>query len=172
MQARGRKSLPARGDGRCFRLKRISTFWHRSPPSLDIWETTYLQVLDGEDPVLAWVSGTGLRPFVQPLEEDRARKPFITQYGARLRDAYPRRARRKDAVSVPASVCCGKALNLDYADRAIAEIVNRARLQTASAGTPVVLHSASVSKSRSSASPSLSSLQRESCARKDDARAK
>ncbi|HEX3945730.1 MAG TPA: trans-aconitate 2-methyltransferase [Rhizomicrobium sp.] len=58
--------------------------------SVDIWETTYLQVLEGEDPVLAWVSGTGLRPFVQPLGEDE-RKVFLTQYRARLRNAYPRR---------------------------------------------------------------------------------
>ena len=58
--------------------------------SLDIWETTYLQVLEGDDPVLAWVSGSGLRPFVQPLEEEE-RKAFIAQYRARLRDAYPRR---------------------------------------------------------------------------------
>jgi trans-aconitate 2-methyltransferase len=58
--------------------------------SLDIWETTYLQVLEGEDPVLAWVSGTGLRPFVQLLEEEE-RHAFIAQYRALLREAYPRR---------------------------------------------------------------------------------
>jgi trans-aconitate 2-methyltransferase len=57
--------------------------------SLDIWETTYLQVLGGNDPVLTWMSGTGLRPFVQPLEEEE-RKAFIAQYHARLRNAYPR----------------------------------------------------------------------------------
>lgn len=59
--------------------------------SLDIWETTYLHVLEGDDPVLAWVSGTGLRPFVQPLDAEE-RDAFIAQYRARLRDAYPRRA--------------------------------------------------------------------------------
>ncbi|MBV9569714.1 MAG: trans-aconitate 2-methyltransferase [Alphaproteobacteria bacterium] len=59
--------------------------------SVDIWETTYLHVLDGDDPVLTWVSGTGLRPFVQPLGADE-REDFIAQYRARLRDAYPRRA--------------------------------------------------------------------------------
>jgi trans-aconitate 2-methyltransferase len=58
--------------------------------SLDIWETIYLQVLEGADPVLAWVSGTGLRPFVQPLDE-KAREAFIAQYRAQLREAYPRR---------------------------------------------------------------------------------
>jgi trans-aconitate 2-methyltransferase len=59
--------------------------------ALDIWETTYLQVLEGDDPVLAWVSGTGLRPFVQPLDEQE-REAFIAEYRARLREAYPRRA--------------------------------------------------------------------------------
>jgi trans-aconitate 2-methyltransferase len=59
--------------------------------SLDIWETTYLHVLEGEDPVLTWVSGTGLRPFVQPLDAEE-REQFLAQYRARLREAYPRRA--------------------------------------------------------------------------------
>jgi trans-aconitate 2-methyltransferase len=58
--------------------------------SVDIWETTYFQVLEGEDPVLAWVSGTGLHPFVQPLEE-KDREAFIAQYRALLREAYPHR---------------------------------------------------------------------------------
>jgi trans-aconitate 2-methyltransferase len=62
--------------------------------AIDIWGTEYLQVLEGEDPVLAWVSGTGLRPFVQPLDASE-RDAFIAQYRARLRQAYPRRADRK-----------------------------------------------------------------------------
>jgi trans-aconitate 2-methyltransferase len=57
---------------------------------LDIWRTEYLQVLDGEDPVLRWVSGTGLRPFVNALEgEERA--AFVAAYKARLNEAYPMR---------------------------------------------------------------------------------
>ena len=58
--------------------------------SIDIWQTTYLHILEGEDPVLAWVSGTGLRPFVQPLQTDE-REVFLSAYRARLREAYPRR---------------------------------------------------------------------------------
>jgi trans-aconitate 2-methyltransferase len=59
--------------------------------SLDIWETEYLQVLDGEDAVYRWISGTGLRPFVQALEgEDR--ESFIAACKAKLNTAYPRRA--------------------------------------------------------------------------------
>ena len=62
--------------------------------SLDIWETKYLQVLEGEDPVLAWVSGTGLRPFVQPLDASE-RQVFTAEYRKRLREAYPPRASGK-----------------------------------------------------------------------------
>jgi trans-aconitate 2-methyltransferase len=59
--------------------------------ALDIWETSYLHVLEGEDPVLAWVSGTGLRPFLAPLDASE-REAFLADYRARLRQAYPRRA--------------------------------------------------------------------------------
>lgn len=59
--------------------------------AIDIWETTYLHVLEGDDSVLAWVSGTGLRPFVQPLDLDE-REAFLSRYRARLREAYPQRA--------------------------------------------------------------------------------
>jgi len=58
--------------------------------AIDLWETTYLHVLQGEDPVLTWVSGTALRPFVQRLEGTE-RDAFVTEYRQRLREAYPRR---------------------------------------------------------------------------------
>ena len=58
---------------------------------LDIWTTEYLQVLEGEDPVLEWVSGTGLRPILNGLEGDE-RTRFLDIYRRALRDAYPRRA--------------------------------------------------------------------------------
>jgi trans-aconitate 2-methyltransferase len=57
---------------------------------VDAWQTEYLHVLQGEDPVLDWVRGTGLRPVLTALsEEDGAR--FCAEYGALLREAYPRR---------------------------------------------------------------------------------
>lgn len=59
--------------------------------ALDIWQTEYLQVLEGEDAVYRWMSGTGLRPFVQALE-GAEREDFIALYKARLNAAYPRRA--------------------------------------------------------------------------------
>ena len=57
---------------------------------LDVWTTEYLQVLEGEDPVLEWVSGTGLRPILNGLEGE-ARGRFLDRYRDALRDAYPRR---------------------------------------------------------------------------------
>ena len=58
---------------------------------LDIWQTRYLHVLEGEDAVYRWVSGTGLRPYLDALEGE-ARQDFIGEYKARLNQAYPRRA--------------------------------------------------------------------------------
>jgi trans-aconitate 2-methyltransferase len=58
--------------------------------SADVWETTYLHVLDGDDPVLRWVTGTGLRPVLAALSDDE-RPAFLAEYSARLREAYPQR---------------------------------------------------------------------------------
>ncbi len=62
--------------------------------ALDIWETEYLQVLEGDDPVYRWVSGTGLRPFVQALQGEE-RESFIAEYKKRVAGAYPLRASGK-----------------------------------------------------------------------------
>ena len=52
------------------------------------WETTYLHMLGGPDPVLEWVRGTGLRPILAALDEDDARE-FSDTYAEQLREAYP-----------------------------------------------------------------------------------
>ncbi|RDI42395.1 trans-aconitate 2-methyltransferase [Nocardia mexicana] len=57
--------------------------------AVDAWETTYLQRLTGDDPVLKWVSGTALRPVREALDDadwDR----FVAELAPRLRTAYPR----------------------------------------------------------------------------------
>ncbi|WBO65797.1 trans-aconitate 2-methyltransferase [Streptomyces camelliae] len=56
----------------------------------DVWQTTYHHVLQGEDPVLDWVKGTGLRPALTALADDpEARDAFLTEYRDLLRQAYP-----------------------------------------------------------------------------------
>lgn len=57
---------------------------------VDAWETTYLHVLEGPDPVLTWASGTGARPTLQALPAD-LRAGFEEELKRRLREAYPER---------------------------------------------------------------------------------
>lgn len=59
--------------------------------SIDIWHSDYLQVLEGEDPVLEWVSATALLPVISRLPPDQA-DMFRAAYGAALRAAYPMEA--------------------------------------------------------------------------------
>jgi trans-aconitate 2-methyltransferase len=56
--------------------------------ALDIWETEYLQVLDGENPVKEWTKGTWLRPLLAALDEPD-RSGFEAAYGALVARAYP-----------------------------------------------------------------------------------
>jgi trans-aconitate 2-methyltransferase len=59
--------------------------------SLNLWETEYLHVLEGDDPILEWVRGTALRPVLEALH-GAERDAFLAAYAAQLRQAYPRRA--------------------------------------------------------------------------------
>ncbi|MFP5371065.1 MAG: trans-aconitate 2-methyltransferase [Actinomycetes bacterium] len=56
----------------------------------DVWETTYLHVLSGPDPVLGWVGSTQLRPVLAQLDEGEGEE-FTAAYAAALRKAYPPR---------------------------------------------------------------------------------
>ena len=56
--------------------------------TVDAWETTYLHLLTGPDPVFTWVSGTGARPTLQALPDD-LRPAFEAAFKRRLSAAYP-----------------------------------------------------------------------------------
>jgi trans-aconitate 2-methyltransferase len=56
--------------------------------SLDIWESEYLQVLTGKDPVKEWTKGTWLTQFLEQLDAAEA-GAFEADYAQRLRMAYP-----------------------------------------------------------------------------------
>ena len=58
--------------------------------TVDAWETTYLHLLTGDDPVFAWISGTSLRPVLAALP-DGLRERFAEELKRRLRAAYPER---------------------------------------------------------------------------------
>ena len=63
----------------------------RAGCEVDAWETTYVHILPGEDPVLGWYQGTGLRPVLAALDAERA-GDFLAEYGTELRRAYPPRS--------------------------------------------------------------------------------
>jgi trans-aconitate 2-methyltransferase len=58
---------------------------------VDAWETSYLHVLPGADPVLEWTKGTTLRPVLAALDEEQA-AAFVGEYGERLRQVYKPRS--------------------------------------------------------------------------------
>ena len=60
----------------------------RAGCEVDAWETTYLHVLTGPDPVFTWVAATGARPVLAALDGDQ-RSAFEHEYKALLREAYP-----------------------------------------------------------------------------------
>ena len=55
---------------------------------VDAWETTYFQVLQGDDAVLEWTKGSSLRPFTGVLDADEA-ADFVERYRLLLAEAYP-----------------------------------------------------------------------------------
>lgn len=56
--------------------------------SVDIWHTLYQHPLDDHQSLVEWVKGTGLRPFLNPLDpEDR--EAFAESYLAKLKEIYP-----------------------------------------------------------------------------------
>ena len=64
--------------------------WLPAAASVEIWETTYHHVLDGENSVAEWVRGTTLSPLLAALDPKDADACFA-EYARRLGRAYPQR---------------------------------------------------------------------------------
>lgn len=60
--------------------------------AVDIWATTYLHALHGPDAVLEWMKGAGLRPYLSALKDEAMAWAYLSELGARLDEAFPRRA--------------------------------------------------------------------------------
>ena len=56
--------------------------------SLEIWHTAYYHVLNGVQGIVDFISTTGLRPYLDPLDEAMGRE-FSDAYSANLAKAYP-----------------------------------------------------------------------------------
>ncbi|HEY7688461.1 MAG TPA: trans-aconitate 2-methyltransferase [Dongiaceae bacterium] len=56
---------------------------------IDAWESEYLHVLSGDDPIVEWTRGTALRPYLDALEGPQ-RDAFLAEYRRLVTAAYPR----------------------------------------------------------------------------------
>ena len=72
--------------------ERYYTLLRPSCAAVDIWRTTYYHVLSGgERAIVEWFKGSGLRPFLAPLEESE-REAYLALYTAAVKSDYPPRS--------------------------------------------------------------------------------
>jgi trans-aconitate 2-methyltransferase len=76
------------------RAPRLGPAWYYSMlrphvSRVDVWITTYHHVLTGgTDAVVEWFKGSGLRPFLAPLDSEETAR-FLAEYRAQMVEAYP-----------------------------------------------------------------------------------
>ncbi|MEM7147508.1 MAG: methyltransferase domain-containing protein [Verrucomicrobiota bacterium] len=59
---------------------------------IDLWETEYHHVMPESGAIVEWIASTGLRPFLEALEEEGERERFTGMLRERVKEGYPERA--------------------------------------------------------------------------------
>ncbi len=67
---------------------------------IDVWHTVYQHPMASPAAIVEWVSATGLKPFVEPLEPE-LRAAYLAEYEKRIAAAYPPRADGKLLLAFP-----------------------------------------------------------------------
>jgi trans-aconitate 2-methyltransferase len=73
------------------KLPSPSAYYGRLKPhfrQIEIWHTIYNHPLDGVDGIVSWLMSTGLRPYLDPLNDDE-RRGFLMLYRELLAERYP-----------------------------------------------------------------------------------
>jgi len=99
----GRPDLVDAAEAQRDRVHPAEAYYGRLAPlanSVDIWRTTYIHVLDGHEAVVEWLKGSGLRPYLEQLDEGE-QEAFLAAYRARLATAYPLQADGKVLLRFP-----------------------------------------------------------------------
>lgn len=78
-------------DVRGLYVASVEDYWRWLSPlaEVDVWKTRYLHVLTGDDPVVEWMKGTGLRPYLARLDGPAESEVFLDAYRERLRRLFP-----------------------------------------------------------------------------------
>jgi trans-aconitate 2-methyltransferase len=56
---------------------------------IDLWETTYLHVLDSREALIDWYGSTGMKPFLERLPDDESRARFEAEVLEACGPSYP-----------------------------------------------------------------------------------
>ena len=64
---------------------------HSNCSRIDIWQTDYYHIMESPEDILEWISGTGLRPYLDALNNESERNDFKALILNGYREAYPRR---------------------------------------------------------------------------------
>lgn len=56
---------------------------------LDLWATDYFQVMDDVGRIVEWYESTGLRPYLDGIEDVEERRRFLQEFTGRLKPLYP-----------------------------------------------------------------------------------
>jgi len=59
---------------------------------VEVWETRYFHVMNTHAAIVQWYSSTGMRPYLDCLQEDGLRAEFQTDLEHALKDVYPLQA--------------------------------------------------------------------------------
>jgi trans-aconitate 2-methyltransferase len=57
---------------------------------LDLWATDYLQIMSDVDDIVEWYKSTGLRPYLECIQDNDHRQEFLEEYRSRLSAVYPK----------------------------------------------------------------------------------
>ncbi|MNT22627.1 Trans-aconitate 2-methyltransferase [compost metagenome] len=67
---------------------------------VDVWRTAYQHPMDSAEAIVQWVRGTGLRPFLEPLNPE-LQASFLTEYTRCIDVAYSKRSDGKRLLAFP-----------------------------------------------------------------------
>ena len=56
---------------------------------IEVWQTDYIHILPDHDGIVEWYKGTGLRPFLNMLPDERLRSDFCNDYRRLICETYP-----------------------------------------------------------------------------------